>query len=196
MNCACSVIAAWMRAPSQHGKNSSVGGDYQLYVHAVYVLLQPLPHYDFPSTRCYSLCKYETLGIIQDRNRNLNSERKIPMHDKNLCSPGPRLLFFYQLPTFQVLNRAVKHSNPEWYLTPTVSNAGKLKQWNEHLLCECVHYSQQLWIYLGEIITLYLISTIWYLILRVELSQLNVIYSIPHPSLLLPIPISSLKKPP
>jgi hypothetical protein len=55
----------------------------------------------------------------------------------------------------------------------------------EHLLCECIHYSQFIWVHLGEIITLYLNSDSHDLISREELSQLNVIYNVPHLLLLL-----------
>jgi hypothetical protein len=57
----------------------------------------------------------------------------------------------------------------------------------EHLLCKCMHCYQLLWICLGDIITLYLTSNTQELIPKVELSQLNVIYNVPHPSLLLHI---------
>jgi hypothetical protein len=53
----------------------------------------------------------------------------------------------------------------------------------EHALCECLHYAQLLWIRLGEIITkcINLISTQY--VPRVEYTQLNIIYNVPHPSL-------------
>ncbi len=55
----------------------------------------------------------------------------------------------------------------------------------KHLLCECLHHSQLLWIQLGEIITQYLNSISTHYVPRVEYSQLNVIYNVSHPSLLL-----------
>jgi hypothetical protein len=55
----------------------------------------------------------------------------------------------------------------------------------EHALCECLHYSQQLWIRLGEIITKYLNSISTQHVPKVEYSQVNVIYNVPHPSLLI-----------
>jgi hypothetical protein len=58
----------------------------------------------------------------------------------------------------------------------------------EHVLCECLHYSQLLWIRVGDIIQLYLNPAPRDLSPRVELSQLNVIYNVPHPSPLLHIP--------
>jgi hypothetical protein len=57
----------------------------------------------------------------------------------------------------------------------------------EHALCECLHYSQLLWIRLGEIITKYLNSISTQHVLKVEYSQLNIIYNVPHPSLLIHI---------
>jgi hypothetical protein len=47
----------------------------------------------------------------------------------------------------------------------------------EHLLCECMHYSQLIWIRLGEIIIKYLNSQEF--IPRVELSQLTLILHVP-----------------
>jgi hypothetical protein len=48
-----------------------------------------------------------------------------------------------------------------------------------------MHYSQLIWIHLGEVITQYLNSTSQDYIPRVEISLFNVIYIIPYPSLLL-----------
>ncbi len=55
----------------------------------------------------------------------------------------------------------------------------------EHLLCKCPHYSQLLWIQLGEVITQYLNSTSLDYIPQVDIGQLNVIYNVPHRSFLL-----------
>jgi hypothetical protein len=55
----------------------------------------------------------------------------------------------------------------------------------EHILCECLHYSQLLWIRLGEVITTYLNSISPQYVPKLEYSQLNVIYNVRHPSLLL-----------
>jgi hypothetical protein len=57
----------------------------------------------------------------------------------------------------------------------------------EHALCECLHYSQHLWIRLGEIITKYLNLISTQHVPKVEYSQVNVIYNVPHPSLLINI---------
>ncbi len=58
----------------------------------------------------------------------------------------------------------------------------------EHLLCECEYYSECLWNRLAEILTIYYndISTTY--VPRVDLGQTNIIFNIPHPSLLLYIP--------
>jgi hypothetical protein len=91
---------------------------------------------------------------------------------------------------FQVLNRTI------W----TNNKAFKSKMRNnfdcercgftetmEHALCQCLHYSQLLWIRLGEIITKYLNSISTQHVPKVEYSQLKVIYNVPHPSLLIHI---------
>jgi hypothetical protein len=51
----------------------------------------------------------------------------------------------------------------------------------EHTLCECLYYAQLLWVRLGDVITKYLIP-------KVEYSQLNIIYKVPHLSLIIHIP--------
>ncbi len=58
----------------------------------------------------------------------------------------------------------------------------------EHTLCECLHYAQLLWVRLGEVITKYLNSISTEYIPKVEYSQLNIIYNVPHPSILIHIP--------
>jgi hypothetical protein len=58
----------------------------------------------------------------------------------------------------------------------------------EHMVCECLHYAQPLWIKLGEIITKYLNSISTDYVPRVEYSQLNIIFNVPHPSLILHVP--------
>jgi hypothetical protein len=58
----------------------------------------------------------------------------------------------------------------------------------EHMLCECLHYAQLLWIKLGEIITKYLNTVSAAYVPKVKYSQLNVIFNVPHPSLIIHIP--------
>jgi hypothetical protein len=55
----------------------------------------------------------------------------------------------------------------------------------EHLLCECMYYSQLIWEQLVEVVTQYLNFFSRDYVPRVHISQLNVIYNVPHPSLLL-----------
>jgi hypothetical protein len=58
----------------------------------------------------------------------------------------------------------------------------------EHLLCECEYYSECLWNRLAEILTKYYNDTYTTYMPWVDLGQINIIYNIPHPFLLLYIP--------
>jgi hypothetical protein len=55
----------------------------------------------------------------------------------------------------------------------------------EHLLCECEYFSECLWNRLAETLTKYYNDTSTTYVPRVDLGQINIIYNIPHPSLLL-----------
>jgi hypothetical protein len=55
----------------------------------------------------------------------------------------------------------------------------------EHLLCECENYSEPLWSKLAESFTQLFNDISHEAVPRVDLGQANVIYNIPHPSLLL-----------
>jgi hypothetical protein len=55
----------------------------------------------------------------------------------------------------------------------------------EHLLCECEFYSEPLWGKLAEGLTMLLNDISIDDVPRVELGQTNIIFNIPHPSLLL-----------
>jgi hypothetical protein len=68
---------------------------------------------------------------------------------------------------------------------PNCERCGKVETM-EHLLCKCMHYSQLLRV--REVITQHLNRVSPEDIPRIEISQLNVIYNVPHPSLLLDIP--------
>jgi hypothetical protein len=57
----------------------------------------------------------------------------------------------------------------------------------EHLLCECEYYSEPLWSKLAGGLTMLLNGISTDRVPRVELGQTNVIFNIPHPSLLLHI---------
>jgi hypothetical protein len=63
----------------------------------------------------------------------------------------------------------------------------RLTESMEHVLCECLHYGQLLWIRLGEIITKYLYTISTQYVPKVEYTQLNIIYNVPHPSILIHI---------
>jgi hypothetical protein len=58
----------------------------------------------------------------------------------------------------------------------------------EHTLCECLHYAQLLWVRLGDVLTKYMNSISTEYVPKVECSQLNIIYNVPHPSLIIHIP--------
>ncbi len=89
---------------------------------------------------------------------------------------------------FQVLNRTIWTNNKAFKSKmredPNCERCG-LTETMEHALCECLHYAQLLWIRLGEIITKYLNSVSRDYVPKVEYSQLNIIYNVPHPSLLI-----------
>jgi hypothetical protein len=57
----------------------------------------------------------------------------------------------------------------------------------KHLLCECENYSEPLWSKLAESVTRLFNDISTGRVPRVDLGQTNVIYNIPHPSLLLHI---------
>jgi hypothetical protein len=56
-----------------------------------------------------------------------------------------------------------------------------------HLLCECEYYSEPLWSKLAEGLTMLFNDISLDRVPRVELGQTNIIFNIPHPSLLLHI---------
>jgi hypothetical protein len=57
----------------------------------------------------------------------------------------------------------------------------------EHLLCECEYYSEPLWNKLAEGLTMLLNDVSTDRVPRIELGQTNIIFNIPHPSLILHI---------
>jgi hypothetical protein len=89
---------------------------------------------------------------------------------------------------FQVLNRTIWTNNKAYKSrmrnNPNCERCGQTETM-EHTLCECLHYAQPLWIRLGEIITRYLNSVSGEHVPRVEYTQLNIIYNVPHPSILI-----------
>jgi hypothetical protein len=71
--------------------------------------------------------------------------------------------------------------------SPNCERCG-LPETMEHMLCECLYYAQLLWIKLGEVITKYLNTVSTDYVPKVEYSQLNIIFNVPHPSLIIHIP--------
>jgi hypothetical protein len=67
---------------------------------------------------------------------------------------------------------------------PDYERCGKVETM-EHLLFECEYYTELLWNRLAEILTQLFNSTSVDQVPKVELAQTNVIYNIPHPSILL-----------
>ncbi len=88
---------------------------------------------------------------------------------------------------FQVLNRTIwtnkKAFKSKMRNNPDCERCG-IAETMEHALCECLHYSQLLRIRLREVITRYLNLVSTHHVPKVEFSQLNVIYNVPHPSIL------------
>jgi hypothetical protein len=89
---------------------------------------------------------------------------------------------------FQVLNQTIWTNNKAYKSRmrndPNCERCDQIETM-EHNLCECLHYAQPLWIRLGEIFTRYLNSVSEEHVPRVEYTQLNIIYNVPHQSILL-----------
>jgi hypothetical protein len=89
---------------------------------------------------------------------------------------------------FQVLNRTIWTNNKAYKSRmrndPNCERCGQIETM-EHTLCECLYYAQCLWSRLGEVFTSYLNSISEEHVPRVEYTQLNIIYNVPHPSVLL-----------
>ncbi len=92
---------------------------------------------------------------------------------------------------FQILNRTVWTNNKAFKSrmrdNPNCERCGH-QETMEHMVCECLYYAQPLWIKLGEVITKYLNSVSTDYVPKVEYSQLNIIFNVPHPSLILHVP--------
>jgi hypothetical protein len=92
---------------------------------------------------------------------------------------------------FQILNRTVWTNNKAFKSrmrdNPNCERCGH-PETMEHMICECLYYAQPLWIKLGETVTKYLNSVSTDHVPRVEHSQLNIIFNVPHPSLILHVP--------
>ncbi len=87
---------------------------------------------------------------------------------------------------FQILNRTIWTNNKAFKSKmrqdPNCERCG-LTETMEHVLCECLHYAQLLWVRPGEVLTQYLNSVSDDYVPKVEYSQLNIIYNVPHPSI-------------
>ncbi len=92
--------------------------------------------------------------------------------------------------SFQILNRTIWTNNKAYKSRmrpdPNCERCGKTETM-EHLLCECENYSELLWSKLAESWTRLFNDISHEEVPRVDLGQTNVIYNIPHPSLLLHI---------
>jgi hypothetical protein len=91
---------------------------------------------------------------------------------------------------FQILNRTIWTNNKAYKsrLRPDpYCERCKRVETMEHLLCECEYYSEPLWNKLAESLTRLLNDVSLDEVPRVELGQTNIIFNIPHPSLLLHI---------
>jgi hypothetical protein len=95
---------------------------------------------------------------------------------------------------FQILNRTIWTNNKAFKsrmrLDPNCERCSKVETM-EHLLCECEYYSEPLWSKLAEGLTMLFNVISSDRVPRVELGQTNIIFNIPHPSLLLHIPDKS-----
>jgi hypothetical protein len=67
---------------------------------------------------------------------------------------------------------------------PNCERCGKVET-VELLLCECEHCLELLWNRLSKVLTRLFNNTSLDHVPRVEIGQINVIYNIPHPSILL-----------
>jgi hypothetical protein len=91
---------------------------------------------------------------------------------------------------FQIMNRTIWTNNKAFKsrMKPTPKcDRCESTETMEHLLCECENYSVPLWTKLADSWTRLLNDKSLEPVPRVELGQTNIIYNIPHPSLILHI---------
>jgi hypothetical protein len=88
---------------------------------------------------------------------------------------------------FQILNRTIWTNNKAYKsrmrLDPNCERCGKVETM-EHLLCECENYSEPLWNKLADSLTQLFRVISQDDVPRVDLGQTNIIYNIPHPSII------------
>jgi hypothetical protein len=88
---------------------------------------------------------------------------------------------------FQILNLTVWTNNKAYKskmrLDPNCDRCGKMETM-EHLLCECENYSEPLWNKLADMLTQQFRVISQDDAPRVDLGQTNIIFNIPHPSIL------------
>jgi hypothetical protein len=91
---------------------------------------------------------------------------------------------------FQILNRTIWTNNKAFKsrlrANPHCERCKKVETM-EHLLCECEYYSEPLWDKLAGSLTMLLNNFSREEVPRIELGQTNIIFNIPHQSLLLHI---------
>jgi hypothetical protein len=91
---------------------------------------------------------------------------------------------------FQILNRTVWTNNKafkSWIRAdPNCKQSGSIVTM-KHLLCKSEYYLKLLWLRLGDVLTHHLNMYLSHLVPRVELGQTNIIFNIPHLSILLHI---------
>ncbi len=89
---------------------------------------------------------------------------------------------------FQILNRTIWTNNKAFKSRlrpdPYCERCKKVETM-EHLLCECEYYSEPLWNKLAEGLTMLLNDISTDRVPRIELGQTNIIFNIPHPSIIL-----------
>ncbi len=124
------------------------------------------------------------LGGKQGRN----SHPSKPMCIQQCIWPSPPSHYYLQnswngLSNSQPNNLDQSRKRPD----PGCERCGRAETM-EHLLCECEYYSEPLWNRLGSILTKLFNNTSTDQVPRVDLGPTNIIYNIPHPSILLHIP--------
>ncbi len=102
----------------------------------------------------------------------------------------PTITFKTRETVFQILNRTIWTTNKAFKSRmrpdPNCERCKKVETM-EHLLCECEYYSEPLWNKLAEGLTMLFNDVSTDRVPRIELGQTNIIFNIPHPSIILHI---------